>query len=368
MRVLFFVQMENFLGLAISTWLWILFGVIISVFMAVDLGVLNKTDHKVSTGSAVKQSAFWVMLALLFGGVIYAFYDPPGGETSGEAAAAYLTAYLVEYALSVDNIFVIIVILRYFRVEERYYHKVLFWGIFGALVMRGMFIFIGALLIAKFKVLLYLFGGFLIFTGIRMLIPKKEDDEFNLDNNPVMRFARRYLSFTDAPHEGRFFIMQNGKRLFTQLFLVILIIESTDLIFAVDSIPAAFAITTDRVVLYTSNIFAVLGLRAMFFMLAGILDRFYLLSKALAIVLMFIGFKMFLSMAHNSPDIRDFLVAKPVLSWIVTLSETMHHYPFISLIIILTLLVGSIFLSMIFPLKEEAEDANVNAPTTTDTP
>lgn len=351
-----------FLGLTVSTLLWTLFAVIIGTFLVLDLGVLNKSDHKISTASAIKQSLFWVCLAMVFCVVIYNFYDPPGDVTKTQIAVDFLTAYFVEYALSVDNIFVIIVILHYFKVEEKYYHKVLFWGIFGALAMRAIFIFIGALLIAKFKFLLYLFGAFLLITGIKMLIPQKDEDaKLNFDKNPVMRFARKYFHFTDAPHEGRFQIKHNGKRYFTQLFLVILIIESTDLIFAVDSIPAAFAITQDRMVLYTSNIFAVLGLRAMFFMLAGILDRFHLLSKALALVLMFIGTKMFLSIVHSNEVVRAFCIDAPILSWVVKASDTMHHYPLISLSVIVALLFGSIILSMIFPAKEKKDSVENEA-------
>jgi tellurite resistance protein TerC len=264
------------------------FAVIIILFLVLDLGLFNKHAHKISTKSALNQSIFWVAVSTLFGFFIYKFED-----SGAEGAIEYFSAYLTEYALSVDNIFVILLILKYFRVKEEYYHKTLFWGILGAIVFRAVFIFVGALLIHKFEWLLYVFGVFLIYSGIRIYF-EDGDEKIEPEKNPIMKFCRRYLPLTKDEHGGKFLVREHGKIMFTPLFLVIVLIETTDLIFAVDSIPAAFAITQNPFLIYTSNIFAVMGLRAMFFLLAGIIDKFYLLQKGLSIILFFIGAKMLL--------------------------------------------------------------------------
>lgn len=277
-----------------------LFGVIIVVFLLLDLGVFHKTAHKITTKSALMQSVFWVIISTLFGYLVYKsgpyeiIEEGVKQVTSGtDAAIEYFSAYLTEYALSVDNIFVILLILKYFKVKEEYYHKTLFWGILGAVVFRGIFIFVGALLIHKFKWILYVFGVFLIYSGIKIYF-EDSDEKIDPEKNPIMRFCQKYLPISNDDASGNFWVIQSGKFLFTPLFLVIVLIETTDLIFAVDSIPAAFAITQNEFLIYTSNIFAVLGLRAMFFMLAGIIDKFYLLQKGLSIILFFIGAKMLL--------------------------------------------------------------------------
>lgn len=320
-------------------------------FFVLDLGVMNKTPKKLSTKSALLQAGIWVSVALLFGVFIYVYYipepililgKPPLILTSHDAAFQYYTAYVTEYALSIDNIFVIILILRYFHVEEEYHHKILFWGILGALVMRGIFIFLGAQLIHEFHWILYFFGAFLLYTGFKMLV-SNEEEEVDLQENGVIKLARRYLNFTSEPHQGKFFLRKNGVLFFTQLFLVVILIESTDLIFAVDSIPAVFSITQDEVVLYTSNVFAIMGLRAMFFLLAGIIDKFYLLKKGLSLVLMFIGVKMCLELFNWIGD----QIHLPMISDINFYVSTK-----ISLLIILLLLGGSVVLSLVFPKKE----------------
>jgi tellurite resistance protein TerC len=268
----------------------ILFGVfalVIIVFLLLDLGVFHKTNRKITTKSALYQSIFWVFISTVFGLFIY-LYD----ESHTEAAFEYFSAYLTEYALSVDNIFVILLILKYFQVKEEYYHNVLFWGILGAVFFRGIFIFVGALMIAEWHWILYIFGVFLIYSGIKIYF-EDSDEKIDPERNPILRLCRKYLPMTTEDHGGRF-IVTKPKLAFTPLFLVIILIETTDLIFAVDSIPAAFAITTNEFLIYTSNIFAVLGLRAMFFLLAGIIDKFYLLQKGLSIILFFIGAKMLL--------------------------------------------------------------------------
>ena len=280
-----------------------LFGIflaVILIFMVLDLGLFHKQAHKITTKSALYQSIFWVTISTIFGCLIN-FSGPykhleAGAEvvlSGSEAAILYFTTYLTEYALSVDNIFVILLILKYFKVDETYYHKVLFWGILGAIVFRAFFIFVGAILIQKFHWILYIFGVFLIYSGIKIYF-EDGDEKIEPEKNPILKLCRKYLPVSIDDKGGKFFISEGGKFFFTPLFLVIILIETTDLIFAVDSIPAAFAITQNEFLIYTSNIFAVMGLRAMFFLLAGIIDKFYLLQKGLSIVLFFIGAKMLL--------------------------------------------------------------------------
>ena len=275
-----------------ETILFGIFAVIIILFLVLDLGLFHKQAHKISTRSALYQSIFWVVVSTLFG-VFILLYD----ESGTEGAVQYFSAYLTEYALSVDNIFVILLILKYFKVNEAYYHKVLFWGILGAIVFRGIFIFVGTFLIEKFHWILYVFGVFLVYSGIRIYF-EDGDEKIEPEKNPIMKFCKKYLPMSHHDHGGNFVIRENGKLLFTPLFLVIVLIETTDLIFAVDSIPAAFAITQNPFLIYTSNIFAVMGLRAMFFLLAGIIDKFYLLQKGLSVILFFIGAKMLLDIWH----------------------------------------------------------------------
>jgi tellurite resistance protein TerC len=265
-----------------------IFGAIIILFLVLDLGLFHKQAHKVSTKSALYQSIFWVTVSALFGYFIYV-YD----ESGAVGAVEYFSAYLTEKALSVDNIFVILLILKYFQVDETYYHKILFWGILGAIIMRAIFIFVGAYLIHKFHWILYIFGVFLIYSGIRIYF-EDGDEKIEPEKNPVLIFCKKYLPITTDTKDGKFLVFEKGKLWFTPLFLVIVLIETTDLIFAVDSIPAAFAITQNEFLIYTSNIFAVMGLRAMFFLLSGIIDKFYLLQKGLSIILFFIGAKMIL--------------------------------------------------------------------------
>ncbi|MFZ2906941.1 MAG: TerC family protein [Cyclobacteriaceae bacterium] len=271
-----------------ETLLFGLFAAVIIIFLALDLGLFHKTAHKITTKSALYQSIFWVLISTLFGVFIYV-YD----ESGAQGAVEYFSAYLTEYALSVDNIFVILLILKYFKVDETYYHKVLFWGILGAIVFRAIFIFVGAYFIHRFHWILYIFGVFLIYSGIRIYF-EDGDEKIEPDKNPILRLCKKYLPMSIEGRDGSFFFRENGKLFFTPLFLVIVLIETTDLIFAVDSIPAAFAITQNEFLIYTSNIFAVMGLRAMFFLLAGIIDKFYLLQKGLSIILFFIGAKMLL--------------------------------------------------------------------------
>ena len=274
-----------------ETILFIIFGLIILIFLVIDLGVFNKEARVISTRSALIQSIFWVLISVVFGYLIY-LYD--GGA---EVSLTFFSAYLTEYALSVDNIFVILLILQYFKVKEKYYHNILFWGILGAIIFRAIFIFFGALLIAKFHWILYVFGVFLVYSGFKIFF-EDGDEEIDPEKNIVMKVARRYLPILKTDVGGKFAVRRFGTLYFTPLFLVIVLIETTDLIFAVDSIPAAFAITQDEFLIYTSNIFAILGLRAKFFLLAGIITKFHLLQKGLSFILIFIGGKMLLEIIH----------------------------------------------------------------------
>lgn len=321
----------------------ILFGVfafIIILFLVLDLGLFHKQAHKITTKSALYQSIFWVTVSTLYGVMIYLYgpYEHEVGNkieslNGSDAAVLYFSAYLTEYALSVDNIFVILLILKYFQVNETFHHRILFWGILGAVVFRAIFIFLGALLIAKFHWILYIFGVFLIYSGIRIYF-EDGDEKIEPEKNPILKLCKRYLPMTTDDGGGKFIIRHGGKLLFTPLFLVIVLIETTDLIFAMDSIPAAFAITTNEFLIYTSNIFAVMGLRAMFFLLAGIIDKFYLLQKGLSIILFFIGAKMLLDI------------------WHVELS------PYLSFTVIIATLTLSIIFSVIIPRRNEEKSAN----------
>lgn len=312
-----------------ETVLFGVFSVVIIVFLLVDLGVFNKSAHKITTKSALYQSIFWVLVSTVFGYLVY-LYDP--GKT--DAMVEYFSAYLTEYALSVDNIFVILLILKYFSVKEEYYHKILFWGILGAVFFRGIFIFVGAYFIAQWHWILYIFGVFLIYSGIKIYF-EDSDEKIDPEKNPVLKLCRKYLPITNDEMGGKFLAKINGKWMFTPLFLIIVLIETTDLIFAVDSIPAAFAITQNEFLIYTSNIFAVLGLRAMFFLLSGIIDKFYLLQKGLSIILFFIGAKMLLEIVHYQIS------------------------PQLSFAVILVTLTFSIILSVVVPQKEKAESKEI---------
>lgn len=310
-----------------------IFAILIAGFLVIDLGLLNRQAKAITTKSALYQSIFWVTISVLFGLLMY-WYDERGADASLE----YFSAYLTEYALSVDNIFVILLILRYFSVKEEHYHGILFWGILGALIFRGLFIFIGTLLVAQFHWILYLFGAFLIWTGIKIYFGGEENKP-DPGKNPVLKFCRKYLPVSTQDNNGKFLIRDNGRLMFTPLFLVLILIETTDLIFAVDSIPAAFAISESEFVIYTSNIFAVLGLRAMFFLLAGIIDRFYLLQKGLSIILFFIGAKMLLTMGEG--------YLPPYLT---------HINPLYSFGFIFLTLTSSIIFSVIIPETREVNE------------
>lgn len=251
--------------------------------LALDLGVFHRKAHAVSVREALAWSCVWIFLALLFGLGVYFV-------RGGEKALEFLTGYVIEWSLSVDNLFVFLVIFSYFAVPPIYQHRVLFWGILGALVMRAIFIAVGAALLSAFHWMIYVFGGFLVFTGITLLFAG--DEKIEPEKNPAVRLLRRFMPITAEYHGQRFFVRINGRRWATPLLLVLVVVETTDVIFAVDSIPAIFAITLDPFIVYTSNVFAILGLRALFFLLAGIMEMFRYLKVGLAFVLCFVGVKM----------------------------------------------------------------------------
>ena len=274
-------------------WLWIGFNIFVLAMLALDLGVFHRKSHAVSGREALTWSLVWISLSLVFNAVIYFYWDrmaPNSSYTNGEAALAFFTGYLIEKSLSVDNIFVFILIFSFFAVPAAYQHRVLFWGILGALIMRGTLIAVGAALLEEFHWIIYVFGAFLIFTGIRMAL--QHEEQVQPDKNPVVKFFRRFMPVTENFEKDQFFVRRAGKLFATPLFLILLVVESTDLIFAVDSIPAIFAVTRDPFIVYTSNVFAILGLRALYFLLANVMDKFQYLKFGLSAVLVFIGVKM----------------------------------------------------------------------------
>jgi tellurite resistance protein TerC len=263
--------------------LWGSFSLFVIGMLSLDLGVFHRKSHAVSVKEALTWTAVWIALAMLFNFFVYHYFDK-------EKALEFFTAYVVEKSLSIDNIFVIIMIFSYFRVPEAYQHKVLFWGIFGALVMRVIFIFAGIELIHKFHWLIYIFGGFLIFTGARMIF--SEDKPMDPEKNPLVKGVRRLFPVTESFEGDKFFVRRDHKLWATPLFIVVMLIEGTDLIFAVDSIPAIISLSDDPFIVYTSNVFAILGLRSLYFALAGIEKYFTYLKYGLATILVFVGIKM----------------------------------------------------------------------------
>ena len=285
-----------------SIWLWVGFNLFVLAMLALDLGVFHRKSHAVSGKEALTWSLVWISLSLVFNAIIYFFWDrmmPQSSYTNTEAALAFFTGYLIEKSLSVDNIFVFILIFSFFGVPAAYQHRVLFWGILGALLMRGALIAIGVALLEQFNWIIYLFGAFLIFTGIRMA--RHQEEEIHPDQNPVVKFFRKIMPVTENFEKDKFFIRRAGKILATPLFLILLIVESTDLVFAVDSIPAIFAVTREPFIVYTSNVFAILGLRALYFLLANVMDKFQYLKLGLSAVLTFIGIKMVIVDLYHIP-------------------------------------------------------------------
>lgn len=269
-----------------TLWLWVGFNVFVLLMLALDLGVFHRQAHQVSAREAGTWTVVWLVLALVFGAGISYRMGP-------EAGLEFFTGYLIEKALSVDNVFVFVLIFSYFRVPAEYQHRVLFWGVLGALLMRGAMIVAGAFLIQQFHWIIYLFGAFLVFSGIRMA--RETEHEIEPQSNPILRLVRKFIPVSNRYAGPRFFVRRMGRWLATPLFLVLVLVEVTDLIFALDSIPAIFAVTKNSFLVYTSNVFAILGLRSLYFLLARIIHRFHYLKVGLSLVLVFVGLKMLLT-------------------------------------------------------------------------
>jgi tellurite resistance protein TerC len=285
-----------------TIWLWVGFNLFVLAMLAIDLGVFHRKSHTVSIKEATIWSVVWISLSLLFNLGIYFFWDviaPNDAYSNSEAALAFLTGYLIEKSLSVDNIFVFVLLFTFFAVPAAYQHRVLFWGIIGALIMRGALIAVGAVLLKEFHWIIYIFGAFLIYTGFRMASHK--DTELNPDQNILLKIFRRIMPVTETYEGDKFFVRRAGRLLATPLFVVLLVVESTDLVFAVDSIPAIFAVTDNPFIVYTSNVFAILGLRSLYFLLAGVVDKFHYLKLGLSVVLVFVGTKMLIVDLYKIP-------------------------------------------------------------------
>jgi tellurite resistance protein TerC len=269
-----------------SFWLYAAFVAFILAMLAVDLGVFQRNAHAVSMKEAAIWSGVWIGLSFIFAGVVY-FWQ------GSQLALEFLAGYLIEKALSVDNLFVFLLLFGIFAVPRAYQHRVLFWGVVGALITRGLFILVGSALMARFHWIIYVFGAFLVYTAVKLALGK--DTEIHPQNNPVLRIARRYLPVTEGYEKEHFLVRRAGKLWATPLLLVLLVVESTDIVFATDSIPAVFAVSSHPFIVFTSNVFAILGLRALYFLLAGAIEQFHYLKPALSLILGFVGVKMLIS-------------------------------------------------------------------------
>jgi len=298
--------------------LWVSFNIFILLMLALDLGVFQKKVHIISVKEALIWSAVWIVLAMMFN--VFIYFDM--GEVK---AIEFFTGYLIERSLSIDNIFVFVLLFSYFKVPAKYQHKVLFWGVLGALILRAALILLGVVLIHKFAWIIYVFGAFLVFTGFKMAM--QNEDDIDPEKNIIIRLYRKLFPVTKDYHKGDFFIIENGKRIATPLFVVLLATEFTDLVFAFDSIPAIFAITDDAFIIYTSNIFAILGLRSLYFLLANFIHMFSRLKYGLAIILAFIGLKMVISPFYH--------ISSPI-----------------SLGVVVGVLISALVLSILFPKNE----------------
>jgi tellurite resistance protein TerC len=305
-------------------WWWVGFNALVLALLLLDLFVFHKEAHEVKPKEAAGWSVFWVVLSLAFNAFVYF-------EFGRQAAIEFLTGYLIEKSLSVDNLFVFVMIFSYFRVPARYQHRVLFWGIIGALLMRASLIGVGSYLIEQFNWMIYVFGAFLVYTGVRMSLEKETAIE--VEANPLIKLMRKFLPITNRYHDQKFLVREAGKWVATPLLIVLVMVESTDVIFALDSIPAIFAITKNTFIVYTSNIFAILGLRALYFLLANVIDKFHLLKYGLAITLTYIGVKMLITMFD------------------------IHINTILSLGIVAVVLTTSVILSLTFPRKEKESEA-----------
>lgn len=328
-------------------WVWIFFFSVVLIALFVDIGIVNRKSHAPSRKETITWSLIWISLALAFGGFIFWQF----GQIKG---TEFLTGYLIELSLSIDNLFVFLLIFGYFKVPKKYQHRVLFWGIFMALVLRMVMIFAGAELVERFHWLLYLFGGFLVYTGIKMF---GEDESFEPEESAIVRLTTKFIRITKTYDGEKFFVIENGKRAGTLLLLVLIVINVADLVFAVDSIPAIFGITTDRFVVYTSNIFAILGLRTFFFLLVDMAEKFHFLKYGLAFVLTFIGVKMLLPLVVEG--LIMVLGVGDGSGFTGFLQRYLHHefenqVINISLGVVVGTIILSVILSLVFPPKHEA--------------
>jgi tellurite resistance protein TerC len=323
-----------------AIFVWLGFVILILALLALDLGVFHRRDHVIGLRESLKWSLFYIGLALAFNVLIYFLYEHhwlgfgnmPAFPLSGrEAALQFLTGYLIEKSLSLDNIFVISLIFTYFGVPLQYQHRVLFWGIMGALILRGLMIGLGAALLHRFEWIIYVFGGILLITAVRMLLTRHE--EIHPDRNPMVRLARRFFPVTSHLDGHNFFTRVDGQKAATPLLLALILVENSDLIFAVDSIPAIFAVTRDPFLVFTSNIFAILGLRALYFVLAGLADRFRYLRYSIVLLLAYVGVKMLLSEVRPIPNLVSlaviaFLIGAGIVgSLVVSAHERAHADP-----------------------------------------
>lgn len=332
--------------IAVSTLAWIGFCIFILLMLAIDLGVFNRKPHEVSYKDASIWSAVWVALALIFAALLF---GPLGWELFGDArnqkALEFLTGYLIELSLSIDNLFVFVLIFSYFKVPPKYQHRVLFWGVMGALVMRVIMILIGSELIERFHWVIYIFGAFLVYTGVKMF--RQEESDIDPENRAIVHFITRYVPIVRHYEQRKFFTVVNGKRVGTLLLLVLIVVEFTDLVFALDSIPAIFGVTTDRFIVYTSNVFAILGLRTFYFLLSGVIDRFHYLKIGLATVLSFIGVKMLLPLGAK---VAGALLAAMGFQALAQQFSKFHGIPTIWALAVVAMVLGSsLVASVIWP-------------------
>jgi tellurite resistance protein TerC len=309
-----------------STWLWIGFNLFVLAMLALDLGVFHRKAHAVSLKESLSWTIVWITLAMLFNAGVWHY-------AGFNKALEFFTGYLIEKSLSVDNVFVFALLFSYFSVPLKYQHKVLFWGVIGALIMRAIMIAAGAVLITRFAWIIYIFGAFLILTGIRMVF--KREEEIHPERNPAVLFFKKMVPVTSDYRGQKFFVVENGVRMATPLFVVLLLVEISDVIFAVDSIPAIFAVTTDTFIVFTSNVFAILGLRSLYFALAGVMDKFHYLKIGLGVVLTFVGIKMIL--AHTAWKIDTI----------------------VSLCVIVLILASAVALSLLRPKKLEIPNRHI---------
>src|SRR5215831_3439308 len=334
----------------ISTLAWAGFCAFILIMLAIDLGVFNRNPHEITTRDAAIWSAVWIALAAIFAGLLF---GPLGwelfGAERGQKGLEFITGYVIELSLSVDNLFVFLIIFSYFKVPGKYQHRVLYWGVLGALIMRVTMIFVGTAIINRVHAIIYVFGAFLVYTGFHMLFGSNEDA--NPEDRRIVRWVTRVVPIVRHYERRKFFTVVDGKRVGTLLLLVLIVVEVTDLVFAVDSIPAIFGVTTDRFIVYTSNVFAILGLRTFYFLLAGVVEKFHYLKIGLGIVLAFIGVKMLLPLISIGLTL---LFGAIGMERLAAYAHSIHEIPItVALGIVVVVLLASVAASLLWPPKQK---------------